>query len=385
MTVRLQDLAAIGGWRGPITIQYECGVWGKFSDTADDFGWIGRSRDFNRGSSRVEDCLGLGSQDDLSQPAALWRVLNGRCFAVAMIPSRVQDRHGRRGFERMFLEWNPAGTPVAVGALVLLPHAMQLALKSTLAADSQLAAGMAGGEVMLDREDIQIEDADVNDAGQAAVTALLEVARPEALIDFYAALLAREGPAILIADRSLPPAAVAALLLPLEPDRANQISLAGWIVSYARYEHMAPEWQGIAYQRTPAEFQRPIDQAHRAEARSLLEGLQLMGGARSPSLRPVARPAVASPFIESIAELIESTDRWPALPSLPSGALGPADRQRLASAVSALGQQVTAAPKLPPHLHRARLQELQQKLDHIREHLRPLDGAIGDDWRLTDR
>ena len=61
---------------------------------------------------------------------------------------------------------------------------------------------------------------------------------------------------------------VAALLLPLGPDRANQISLAGWIVSHARYEHMASEWQGIAYRLTPPVFQRAIDPAHRSEARS---------------------------------------------------------------------------------------------------------------------
>ncbi len=382
MTRASTEWPALSGCRLHTTLSCQQGVWGKFQGSSEDFSWIGRSASFNTTAPPIETQLALGAQDDLTQPAAFWRVLNGRCVALAIVPSRVEDRTGRRGLEMHALEWRHDDTPAAVGALTLLPAVWKSALTSTLAlTGAPLAAAAQSNAAPLSDHVVDVQRSRLQQAAANGVESLLSAVSRDSLVGFYSALLGGQRPAMLTAGQPLSAEALAALLLPLDRDHADAVSLAGWIVSTALYERMPSMWNGIVWARVPQEFRGPSAPGHLSAAERLVDSLDGLSRTSGGTSQPP--PVATSSYAEYLARFVESAERWRQLnPPSRQTTISAADRIRLDVAVAALQRQVDGPPRLPPRLRDARLQQLQAKLDLVREIVQQLDPAVGDDWWL---
>lgn len=261
--------------QAPLTLEVERGIWGKVHGAPSDFRWIARSAGFDR-QYDLSGQLELGSEDRPWR-FPFWRVHGGRYYAGSGYPSRARDATGRSGFlEKQILEWSPqAGVPAALAALLLLPRVAEL--------DDQEWWERAG-EGNWERRDYALtlppEPARSWNIEAAEVTfekgrqGLRDDWDEEALATLYAHLCSGRSAWLTGAARPLPPGALAALLLPLPPETAGRVSLAGWVPS-GRYDRdgLTGRWDVLVLGEAVAAGQdRAVDKEARLLARSLLEG-----------------------------------------------------------------------------------------------------------------
>src|SRR5579864_2137562 len=212
----------------PVTLEYERAVWGKVHGESSDFRWIARSGGFDRSLAQLQGQLTFGVED---RPAVAQLWLGGsRCLAVGLYPSRAVFSSGRRdSLEKQVLAWHRMpDLPAAMGALVLLPHVGALG--------DEVWWGREANEDWLDEafslpigadqhQPLGVGEPELAVAIGRGVEALQAV--PEAaLAALYGHILSGRRPALLPGlDQPLPPAALAALLLPLPRGIADQLSL----------------------------------------------------------------------------------------------------------------------------------------------------------------
>ncbi len=235
----------------PASLAIRRGIWGKVHGASSGYRWIARSYGFATDCPDLAGALRIGAED-LAFSAPLWRRLPGRYLALWVYPSRARDSTGRQAIlEKQVAEWLPVGgMPSAVAALVLLP-----ALASRTDADWWQDSGDGdwgnpGFAVPLEpalNGPIRIDPDTLSSAIDGALDALARCVDAASLSAFYAALFASRLPARLQLTQPLPPAALAALLLPLPRDWADGLSLAGGLAARALDLHdLVLNWDGIA-------------------------------------------------------------------------------------------------------------------------------------------
>jgi hypothetical protein len=265
------------------------GVWGKAHGATSDFRWLAASPALDALPPGLERELVLGSEDVPDPGGTLWRQVGDVCCAATFYPSRAADAAGRTGFlEKQVLAWRrPPDVPAALGALLLLPAVA--ACDDSVWWAERSGVRWTSAEAALDLADVRAPSGrdrllQTIDQGLAE----LRRAVPEdALVELYAALLAG-GRAVPLAglDRPLSPAALAALLLPLPRDRADALSVLGWLPS-RRFEEaeLAARWDlvlGSAVPRRP----KPVvpSAAERSQAETMVRTLIAAPGSAGISL-----------------------------------------------------------------------------------------------------
>jgi len=217
----------------PQQLTCERGVWGKVHGAPTDFRWIAETPALAAPQKHiVERELPLGSED-APLSTTLWRVVEDTCYAVRVYPSTARDAAGGSGFlEKQLFEWKrPAHVPAALGALLLLPAVAALEPTDW----EQQPADIRWSEedhvtVLPANEARPTSMAAIEAAIEEGLRGLSESITEEALADVYASLLAGNRAVPLQGLSSpLPPASLAAVLLPLPRSVADRISIAGWI------------------------------------------------------------------------------------------------------------------------------------------------------------
>ena len=288
-------------------LRCELGLWGKVHGQASDYRWIARSQGFGAGRPDLERRLRIGAED-LAVRLTAWRApwegrgeaaaLSADYFAIGTYPSRAQDAAGRGAvLEKRVLHWRrpSPGFPIALAAVALLPVVAggddrawweRVAEGDWQRPDYALPLGPeACPRVTLGRAALA--------AGiEAGIAALLAVLDQPRLADVYAGLLAGVRPVMLRGlERPLPPAALAALLLPLSPAQAERCSLSAWVpATLIDPVDLGHNWDLVATRQpgaTPA-----------VGAESVARGAALAAAlcARDPGLIPVEdRPRTGPP------------------------------------------------------------------------------------------
>jgi hypothetical protein len=217
-------------------IGYELGVWGKAPGAHTDFRWIARSGGSEH-DGELAGQISLGTED---QPVKtqLWRRHGGRYYAAGLYPSRARDASGRTDFlEKQVLAWTQSddATPAALGALLLLPKVASLNADVWWSRIGDPAWEDPAFSLSLPPEKHQslpFNLANLESDMRQGVEELEKAVDRKYLGALYAQILADRRPAWLTGlTQPLSPHALAVLLLPLPRDRANAISLAGWIPS----------------------------------------------------------------------------------------------------------------------------------------------------------
>ncbi|HET9768299.1 MAG TPA: hypothetical protein VFS60_15705 [Thermoanaerobaculia bacterium] len=395
----------------------ERAVWGKAHAASSDYRWIARSAGFDLAFvSALEKELNLGTEDQ-PERAVLWRAFGDRCHAVACYESRAIDNSGRVQFlEKQILQWRrPAGVPAALGALVLLPATGKLSDEIWWPQRNALTdPGVVLPIAPEDHQPVVWDEASLGASVDAGREWLGRSVAVGALERFYADLLAQHRPAVLAdCPRPPPPAALAALLLPLPVATADGTSLAGWIPSSrCTLSDLAHRWEGLVLPpRTALPEHPPASEVLRSRgwtmAHSLVEDPSLLSpfdvgearvaaaipargpvarGARSPPVAAVAAPPGAGDSGRPTHEVsLETPPRaWPLLVELHQFAAA-ADRRWLAPDALRtrlrgdvrpwLDHEATTVGELlarwiaqlesarPPHAHR---EQWQVKLDLLR-------------------
>jgi len=277
-------------------------VWGKVHGARSDFRWIARSDGFQADDVLARALL-IGSEDAApAQKLYFWRPVlrdgqaSGYVAGVAY-PSRATDAAGRRGFLEKQLLAVDAALPAAAAALLCLP--------AIAAWTDEIWWGRAAGQdwsrpgtalsIVADTA-LPVSAAAFATAIAAGLEAL-DALDPVVLQDGYARLLAGERPVGLVGlAEPLPPAALAALLLPLEPALAGRLALAGWIPS-RRYElaELGKRWDVLALpEAVPQTALSAPALAQREQAGLYVQALRERNPAllRRPAAPPSPRPAV---------------------------------------------------------------------------------------------
>lgn len=270
----------------PGALTYERGIWGKVHGAPSDFRWITTTTGFAAAHPGVERELPLGGED---APASgmLWRTIGDTCYAAAFYPSPAQDAAGRSGFlEKQVLEWKrPPEVPAALGALLLLDTVARLGPDVYWNRRSDIR--WSEDDYTLDlgadaHPPLPVSVAALEDAVARGLELLRGAVSEEALAELYAALLAG-GRALPLRGLTapLPPAALAALLLPLPRTLADRLSVAGWLpssrLSDADLQEVRRCWDfvlggAMAIPATPATSPAPTPEQIR-DARSLAHEL----------------------------------------------------------------------------------------------------------------
>jgi len=262
------------------------GVWGKAHGATSDFRWLAASPALDALPPGLEREIVLGSED-VPGRGALWRTVGDLSCAAAFYPSRATDAAGRTGFlEKQVLAWRRSpGVPTALGALLLLPAVA--ALDDSVWWGERSGVRWTAAEAALDLPDFR-PPGGFDRLAQTIEQGIAELrqAVPEgALADLYAALLAGSRAVPLASlDRPLPPAALAALLLPLPRERADALSVLGWLPSQRFDEaEFADRWDLVLGGAIP---RRPRSVIPDAQARRQGETMaqSLYGATGSPDL-----------------------------------------------------------------------------------------------------
>ncbi|MBV9494086.1 MAG: hypothetical protein JOZ54_07550 [Acidobacteria bacterium] len=168
-----------------------------------------------------------------------------RCYAIGIYPSAAIDASGRRDFlEKHLLEWQrPPEVPAATGALLLLPLVAHLDSSEWWARSDD--PRWTGADYVMDLPSggaLPCSPDLIEEAVAEGRRGLAEATSEEALAELYALLLAGNGGVPLRGlEVPLPPAAVAALLLPLPRELADRLSVGGWLPSSWLSNSVLPE------------------------------------------------------------------------------------------------------------------------------------------------
>ncbi len=240
---------ALSGAEPPQQLQYERGIWGKVHGASSDFRRIAATAKFALQHPRLERELLLGSED-LPQKTQCWLSVGNTHYAVACYPSRAVDKTGRSGFlEKQIIEWrHPPEIPAALGALLLLPEIARYT--DVIWWDSRNRADWQEADFALALGDSTCPPLSVGGLEllvQRSIEALLNAVSPEALSQFYAAVLAGQRAVALPGlTQPLPPEALGALLLPLDRTTADRFCFINWLPSrHAEGEDLRQRWDAI--------------------------------------------------------------------------------------------------------------------------------------------
>jgi hypothetical protein len=277
---RWPALRGFGAWP-PDPLACERAVWGKVHGAASDYRWIARSAGFQGADGTLAAELNLGSEDRVVR-APFWRAFGGTCFAGSLYRSRAVDAAGRAAtVEKQVFEWRrPPDAPAALGALLLLPRVGQ--------ATDAVWWGQERGRTWSDPDfALPIPAAPLLPVAEEEITRVIaegcrelaETVPFDELQQFFSTLLAGVRPAVLAGlGRPLGPAALAALLLPLERETSDRLSLAGWVPS-SRFslEVLGARWDALLLADAPipsaGEARPPIDSAIAKRARQMARAL----------------------------------------------------------------------------------------------------------------
>lgn len=297
-------LAGVSAASLPHFLAVERAVWGKVHGARSDFRWIAASRGFAVRGRGLERELAVGIED---RPVRFpfWRAAPGLHVAGSGYPSRARDASGRGGaLEKQLLAWRAEhSVPAGAAALLLLPRAAELddgawwgrAAPAAWDADPRFVLDLGGPLEVPVSERLLAEAAA---RGIADLRARLVPDGGAALAEVFGALLAGRRPVLCpLGDQPLEPEALAALLLPLDRERADGLSLAGWLPSSRPPRaDLGGSWDVVVHAggRSRTAEATATDPRTRAMAAALLAGdPSLLGG--SPALdRPAARPAPAA-------------------------------------------------------------------------------------------
>lgn len=301
---RLWDWPALEGATTvglPPSLAAEQGIWGKVHGASSDFRWIAATRGFSSLGRDLEREVAVGIED---RPArfSLWRFGPEVHLAGVGYPSRARDASGRAGsLEKQVLaiRADPA-IPPALAALLLLPLVAELddrtwwgrADPGAWDADPRFVFDLGGPrEVPMSEEAL---DRAVADGVEGLRAALPPDGAAAVLAETFTGLLGGRRPVLFpAAEGPLAPAALAALLLPLDRKRADRLSLAGWLPSSRPPGgELGERWDLVARPGGEAPRDRPADpdpRARRMAAAILAGDPSLLGGRRTPG------PAIPTP------------------------------------------------------------------------------------------
>jgi hypothetical protein len=233
----------------------EQGIWGKVHGARSDFRWIAATRGFASIGRDLERELAVGIEDrPLRFP--LWRAAAGIHLAGTCYPSRARDAAGRGGaLEKHLLAWRTdRSIPAALAALLLLPRAAELddgawwgrAELSDWDADPRFVLDLGEGREIPVAEEIAERNLM---EGIASLRTTLGEGAEAALAELFDGLLHNRRPFFLpVGETPLTPHALAVLLLPLNRERADHVSLAGWLPSSRPpSEGLGERWDLVAY------------------------------------------------------------------------------------------------------------------------------------------
>ena len=273
-------LAGIRPGSLPRALVVEHGIWGKVHGARSDFRWIAETRGFFSLGEGLERDLTVGIED---RPVRfpLWRSLSGIHLAGTCYPSRARDAAGRHGaLEKQLLGWrSDRETPGALAALLLLSWVAELD-DGTWWGKAESRAWDSDPGFVLDlggpREVPYSEHALVVaiDRGIADLRASLAPGNAEsALGGLFDRLLEGHGTALLpVGEAPLTPEALAVLLLPLRRERAEDLSLAGWLPSSRPpRDGFGDRWNLVACRGAGAQQTGPLQ--IRPEARRMAAAL----------------------------------------------------------------------------------------------------------------
>jgi hypothetical protein len=297
----LTDLGDAPRWR------FAClhAVWGKRPGDATDARWIGASAALDSDFDERAAAFYLGSED---APADLlgWHSRDGLHQAIHGLPSRFPDAAGRHALERHILEWrNRPKLPAALAALAMLPQA------AALDADAWQPlldpATPPEQPASLPRQDTLLDPFALAAAIDTGCDELARAVGEAELTRLYALVLAGNRFVQLpAAAELLRPQALAALLLPMQRELADQLSLLSRLPSrridrrrFGDTAAAAVRWHLIGIGDCPAE-QLPAAAAPASpEQEALATAMARALLANQPGLLrqpPAARkPAVTAP------------------------------------------------------------------------------------------
>jgi len=211
----------------PQQLKFERGVWGKVHGARSDFRWIAVSPSFNGRENALERNLFLGDES-AATTFSMWRTLGNTHYAIHCYPSRAQDADGRSGFlEKQILEWQrPANLPALLGSLLLLSQPATDEIWWEQAKEIKWLESDA--VVLLEGANLPVSWQEIEQCIKRGCQSLADNLSEEKLSDFYAQILAKQPPSLLV-EHSLKAEALAVLLLPLPRSIADKLSLTGWL------------------------------------------------------------------------------------------------------------------------------------------------------------
>jgi hypothetical protein len=265
-------LASLGSGSG--SLRYRRAIHGKVHRAPTDYRWIAASGEFESPRELLETST-IGGEDN---PAGLfcWRPVARGYTAIRGYPSRARDAAGRPGgLEKQFGYWEEdRALPAAAAAFLLLDAASNwddtlwwdtwsdprwLDLSYRLAIGPEQCRPLVWNLQTLGR---------LIDEG---LTELKAAADLGALTGFYEQILSGNQPTLLSVRASLPPLAVAALLLPLSREKAGSLSVAGWLPSRQFRADRLTNWTAVACPGEPPAGQQASERAQ-SLARSIVSG-----------------------------------------------------------------------------------------------------------------
>jgi hypothetical protein len=300
---------ALRGWRVPPGgITTRRAVYGKVHRAPTDYRWIAWSSGFGTSPAPLERELVLGGEESV-ETMCCWRCTpETGAVAVKFYPSRAFDAAGRpAGIEKQVIAATPdSSMPLAALAFLLLPEVARLddsiwwdtwrdprwsslSYHLPLADDQSPAPSFEGFESHVD----------------LGLRELLDSVADNHLQQFYAQVVSRSGPAVLpIRGKELSALALAALLLPLERDLVQGISLAGGFPGKSIELRRLAQWSGIVCP-PGVEVADPIQPATQFAAEGVRLADMLKGGLRQTSVA-----VELSPGGKFLLAFLESAERW---------------------------------------------------------------------------
>jgi hypothetical protein len=169
---------------------------------------------------------------------------------VSTYPSRAADAAGRRGFlEKQVLEWHPEGDlPAAAAGFVLLSEAASFDDADWWPRREEASWSEPDFVLALDACSRPLSPRRLVEEVEKGRQELLESGVGEdQLTELYGGILGSLRPARLEGlGASLPPRALASLLLPLPRSTADRLSLTGWIPSSrGNLEDLGQRWDAV--------------------------------------------------------------------------------------------------------------------------------------------
>lgn len=246
---------ALQGGRPPLEeeLRVERGVWGKAPGQRTDFRWLAKTAGFPNLSFERELAVGV---EDRPARFTLWRRSNSDpslYLAVSAYPSKAADATGRSGFvEKQVLVWRrPDDVPAALGALLFLPWISSYWAPKVWwpnrnderLEDPEFSLPLSSSAVELP-DDLGLARLDerIDEALQAARRRLERNLAP-----VYAGwLTGQKAQTLEELQEPLAPAELAALLLPLPRELADESCIAGWVPSSRVAPDLAANWHVLA-------------------------------------------------------------------------------------------------------------------------------------------